>query len=58
MPQLTMGNNRKSSALYKCAKCGQTRQAVTKAAVRRCNCGGALNPVRKILRAKAKDGRT
>ncbi len=42
-----MGDNRHSNTLYKCVKCGTRYQAVTTAAVRRCHCGAALEPVRK-----------
>jgi hypothetical protein len=41
-----MGDNRASSQILVCKKCGQRFQAITGQVGRRCLCGGVLEPVK------------
>jgi hypothetical protein len=42
--ELGEANNRESSRIFICEKCGARIMAVTRATVKRCRCGGELKP--------------
>ena len=46
IPRRTVADNRQSTVLLACVKCGQKYQAVS-GQVRTCKCGGELKPVKK-----------